>query len=434
VSRAREAALETLRQVGRGRRLDRALEERLPAVPKEERGFVHALTYGVCRLRGRLDHLLDHHLREGVGSVSSLLLDLLRMGSYQLLYMDGVPPYAAVSQTVEQARGRVGAGVASLVNGVLRSVQRRGEDPDLFPRFEDDPTGFLTRWGSHPRWLVERWLARWPPDEVRALVEGNNRIPALYVRPLGIGVEEARARLRRAGIEADPVEDGSGCLRLEEGTDPEAALQAIPALVQDPASAHVVRYAAPKPGSRVADLCAAPGGKALALLPASSYLLAADRSPARLRRIAESGDRLGVPRNRIGIVAARAEAPPAGGFDLVLLDVPCTGTGTLGRHPDARWRLKPSAPERMSRVQWRILEGGARAVAPGGLLVYATCTLEPEENEVTVSRFLARHPAFRLEPPAEEMGDLLDEAGRLRVLPQETGFDGAFAVRMRKRG
>jgi 16S rRNA (cytosine967-C5)-methyltransferase len=187
-------------------------------------------------------------------------------------------------------------------------------------------------------------------------------------------------------------------------------------------------YADAPAGVRAADLCAAPGGKTLALTRTASYVLAADRSPARLRLLRRNLLRTG---RRAGVVAARAEAPPFRSIDFVLLDVPCTGTGTLRRHPDARWRLIPEDIAKLAAVQAGMLDAAAPVVPPGGLLVYSTCTLEPEENEDQVARFLARHRGFRLEPGGALDPGLLDR-GFLRVLPQRTGFDGAFAARMRR--
>ena len=409
----------------RGRRLDLAFADAAHGLDPRERRFAHELAFGSVRLRGRLDHVLDHHLHQGVDSVDPRLLDVLRLGAYQLLHMDGVPPYAAVSQAVEQA-GRRGGG---LVNAVLRAVGRSGEDPSLFPDREADPAGWLSTWGSHPRWLVERWLARWSADEVAALVDADNQVPPLTLTPL-VDEAEARARLAAAGIDAEPVGLGTGSLAVPQGTDPAAALAAVPAVVQDPAAALVVRYARPDPGAWVADLCAAPGGKALALSRGAPYVLAADRSASRLRLLRENADRTGAP---VRSVVARAERPPVRDAPFVLVDVPCTGTGTLRRHPDARWRLVPGDVAALAAVQERILEAAGAAVAPGGLLVYSTCTLEPEENEERVEAFLAAHPEFRMEPPEGMDTTVLDGAGRLSVLPWRTGFDGAFAARMRRR-
>jgi 16S rRNA (cytosine967-C5)-methyltransferase len=200
-------------------------------------------------------------------------------------------------------------------------------------------------------------------------------------------------------------------------------------MIQDPGAALVGRYAAPGPGGIVADLCAAPGGKALYLARRAAYLVASDPSSARLGLLRENVQRSGA---RVGVVRARAEAPPLRNVDLVLVDAPCTGTGTLARHPDARWRLRPGDPVRMAALQLRLLTGAADAVAAGGLLVYSTCTLEAEENDGVVEAFLAHRADFRLESPAlPELEDVGDD-GTLRVLPWITGFDGVFAARLRR--
>lgn len=427
----RRAALDVLQATGRGRRLDLALADGTVGLEPRERRQVQELVTGTIRLRGRLDHLLALRLHRGLESLAPAVLDVLRLGAYQLLHMDGVPAYAAVSQGVEQAREVGGEGAARLANAVLRRVSEAGEDPSLFPTLEADPAGHLASWGSHPRWLVERWLSRWPAAEVAALVDENNRRPEVFLQPWGLDATEAAERLRSAGIEALPVEGFPGALRLAPGGDPGAALAVIPALVQDPGAARVVRYADPPGGARIADLCAAPGGKALALLRGAGYVLASDPSPPRLALVRENAERLGVPSTRLGLVAARAEDPPVREADLVLVDVPCSGTGTLRRHPDARWRLRPADISALAGLQGRILEGAARCVPIGGILVYSTCTLEPEENEEQVRRFLARHPGFRVEPGGgADTAPFVDGEGFLRVLPQRDGFDGAFAARL----
>lgn len=215
----------------------------------------------MVRFRGRLDHLLDHHLDRGLSGVSPRLVDLLRLGAYQLLRMGGVPAYAAVSETVDEARRVEGRGAAGLVNAVLRAVADAGEDPALFPDPGEAPVEHLATWGSHPAWLLERWLSRWDFEEVRDLVEANNRVPPLTVVPLRTDPEGAVTRLAERGIEARPVE-GTPAVEVESG-DPGTVLATVDAVVQDPAASLVARYAAPPEAELVADLCAAPGGKAL---------------------------------------------------------------------------------------------------------------------------------------------------------------------------
>lgn len=383
----------------------------------------------MARLRGRLDHLLARRVHGGLGRLDPAVLEVLRLGAYQVLYMDGVPRYAAVSQTVEQARVSAGEGAAGLVNAVLRGVAEDGAGSELFPDFGADPAGYLEHWGSHPRWMVDRWLDRWSPEEVCALVDADNRRPPVSLVPLGPTPQEAVEKLRAAGIGAEAPDERLGYVRLSPDADPAAALEAVPSIVQDPGAHAVTRYADVPPGAHVADLCAAPGGKALALSIGAAYTLAADRSEGRMRLIRENARRTGRP---LGLVVADARHPPVRDSEVVVVDVPCSGTGTLARHPDGRWRLTPASVRAMVGLQREILDAAAGIVRPGGLLVYSTCSLEREENEDQVVGFLERRPDFRLERTQAVPTEYLDGAGRLLVLPWRTGFDGAFAARLRR--
>ncbi len=422
--------MRVLAAVSRGRRLDRAFAGAARGLPPRDRAWLQEAAYGTVRFRGRIDHLLELHLRRRLDRLPPAVRETLRLGAYQLLYMGGVPSYAAVSESVELARREGGAWAARLVNGVLRSLEREGGGAERFPDPEEDPAGHLSTWGSHPRWLVERWLGRWSVEAVRRLTEVDNEVPSLCLRPLGMGVEEARARLEEEGIRSGLVGRGTGCLALEAGTEPATVLGRVPGVIQDPGAALVTLYADPPAEAWVADLCAAPGGKALALADGAPYVLAADPSRPRLVLLRENRDRL---RARVGIVQADARRPPLREAPFVLLDVPCTGTGTLRRHPDARWRVTPDGLDRLVSLQREILDGAAAVVPPGGILVYATCSLEREENEDQVEAFLHRHGGtFRVEDTAAVEAAFRDPEGRLRVLPHETGFDGAFAARLRR--
>lgn len=396
-----------------------AWESVAPSVPAEDRGWVHEAVFGTLRLRGRLDHLIDLHVHRGLASLPRPLLRLLRLGAYQLLYMGSVPAYAAVSQAAAQARALGGPKGAGLVNGVLRALARAGADESRFPSFDQDPVGYLSTWGSHPRWLVERWVARFGAGEARKIVDAGNRRPALFLRPVGVTLDEAASRLHAMGVQAIAGPGRAPMLRLEEGADPSRVLEAVPGIVQDAAAAEVVEFVSPPAGGRVADLCAAPGGKGIAMAASGAWVVGLDPSLGRLKRMEASLRRLDMPDR---LVVARGESPPLRPVDAVLVDAPCTGTGTLARNPDARWRLKPDSPAGMAEVQKRIMDGAASVVRQGGLLAYATCTLEVEENEEVVDSFLDRHGDFAL-----------DERGStLRVLPGSLSTDGAFAVRLRR--
>ena len=416
-----------LESVERGRRLDLALG-RVPSSPS--RAWIQELTYGVVRLRGRLDFLLDRHLRKGIGSLPAPVRWLLRMGAYQAFHMGAVPAYAAVSETVAAVRHSKWRGLSGLTNAVLRRVVADGEGEDLFPSADRELEAYLSTWGSHPGWMVRRWLARNEPEAVAEWIRLANQVPTTCARPFGGTVRDASAGLRREGIaHAAPVPSTS-CIPLPRGVDVGRALAAMHGFVQDPAAALVSEFARPAEGVPVADLCAAPGGKTLALADAGHTVWAGDASRVRLRLLEDNVRRLDA--HNVHLVQADAGAPPFTELPAVLLDAPCTGTGTLARHPDVRWKLSEQRLADLVGVQARLLDGVAQAVRPGGLLVYATCSLEEEENEEQVRRFLARHPDYSLEsdPRAPESRS---EPTCLRLTPDATGYDGAFAARLRRK-
>jgi 16S rRNA (cytosine967-C5)-methyltransferase len=368
-------------------------------------------------------------------------VDLLRLGVQQLVWMGSVPAYAAINQTVELVKQRHGRGAGSLANAVLRRVDRErapGIDALDPPRPADALEALALR-HSHPLWLVQRWAERWDASEVERLLAANNVEAPVVARPVGVDVGALRAALDAEGVATDEAPEGAvwpmASVRLGRG----AALTELDAFrrglfhVQDPASTFVTVYAAFPSGAVVADLCAAPGGKAVELARTAGRVLAGDRSPTRLARVADNVRRLGA--HNVVPFVGDATAPPVAGVDALLVDVPCTGTGTFRRHPDARWRLQPSDLAVLPAEQRAILRAAAACVRPGGLLVYSTCSIEREENDEPVDAFLAAHPEWTLEPPPPgTVPDAVLDRGRLRVLPQRHGTDGAFAARLRRRG
>jgi 16S rRNA (cytosine967-C5)-methyltransferase len=278
--------------------------------------------------------------------------------------------------------------------------------------------------------MVQRWLRRWSPEEVRRLVEWNNEPPPVYLRPLGTSLSEAKTRLEAEGVETREPGPGIPCLQLAHGTNPAQVLNVVPGIMQDPGAALVTVYADVPRGTVVGDLCAAPGGKTLALADGGAYVLAADRSLSRLRLLKENAARL---KSRVHLVVASAEAPPFRELPFLLLDVPCTGTGTLRRHPDAKWRLTLETLKQLVELQKEILSAGAELVPPGGVMVYSTCTLEAEENVEQVETFLSKTPGYSVKETGAVSEEYLDENGCLSVVPQAAGFDGAFGVRMVRR-
>lgn len=430
VTPARWAALAALRALRGGELLDRALASVQEQVPLRDRAWTHELVYGTVRMRGRIDFYLDHLVRRGIDSLDPDVLDVLRLGAYQLLEMTSVPAYAAVSQSVEMTKA-IARSASGMVNGVLQSL-RREQETIAFQEFATGPLENLATWGSHPAWLVERWLSVFGANETRALVEANNQRPELFIRPIRIDVAEAERRLSACDIATQPVMLAPDALRVEDGAAASAALACVPAVVQDPAAGLVVRYAAAPDGARIADLCAAPGGKAIELAERAKHVVAADLSENRMQRLRENVLRIGaLP---ITLVVADARKPPVHNADLLLIDAPCTGTGTLRRHPDGRWRIMPADLTALRILQRQILDAAAPCVRAGGHLVYSTCSIEPEENEQQVLGFIESHGEFEIDPARGAVArELIDDNGFLRVLPQHSGFDGAFAARLRKR-
>jgi 16S rRNA (cytosine967-C5)-methyltransferase len=341
-----------------------------------------------------------------------------------------------VHETIEGFRSTAGPRAAGFVNAVLRSAGRLGEEERaaLFPTLEADPIAHLATYGSHPEWLVRRWLERWPIETVVRLVELNNRPARVTLRTLGDegGRREAE---RRAAADArlEAIAGFPGCWELAEG-DPTELLAGLPAIVQDPAASAVVEYIGPLEGGLSVDVCAAPGGKCIALAASgeAGSLVVADRSRERLVRVVQTARARDVD---LPALVADGRKPPFRAARNVLLDVPCLGTGVLRRRADARWRVGPDRLAALVKLQRELLHAAAELVEPGGTLVYATCSLEPEENEGQVSDFLSRQADFSRCPAPRRLAlptDALGAVGELRVLPWQRETDGSYAVRLRR--
>jgi 16S rRNA (cytosine967-C5)-methyltransferase len=440
VTDARVAAADVCADLRAGELLDTSFERRVEALDARDRRWTQELLYGMLRRRAWLDAALSERVRGGLARLDPDLTDILRLGVYQLLFMRSVPPYAAIAQSVELAKRRHGLGASKLVNAVLRRVDREREAIPFppVPRAEPgtprpDPIDALALTHSHPRWLVARWVARWGAEDTERLLAANNAEAPIIVRPFGVVREQLEAMLESAGVHVEDVPLVRDSIRVT-GNVSLAELGAYRQglfFVQDPGATLVTSYAAIEAGSIVGDLCAAPGGKTLELSRTASTVIAADRSFSRLTRMVTNLRR--VEARGIHMLVADAREPAVKPLDAVLIDVPCTGTGTFRRHPDARWRLKVSDLAVMGALQRAILRAAAAVVRPGGLLIYSTCSLEPEENDAQVESFLAEHPEWVLEPPPDgAVPPAVLDAGRLRVLPQRHATDGAFAARLRR--
>jgi 16S rRNA (cytosine967-C5)-methyltransferase len=283
---------------------------------------------------------------------------------------------------------------------------------------------------SHPLWLVQRWLEAFGPSGTEDLLRWNNTRPRLILQPAREELEAMGDRWGAEGIEVKPAAFGAGLVTSRSRPVDLPGYQEGHFIVQDPAHALLVRFADPPLGALIYDACAAPGGKTIALGRRSATIAAGEVSPVRARRMAENLARAGSGREHI--LVADARHPPVRSVNLVLLDAPCLGTGTFARHPDARWRVTPEALASLVQLQAELLESTAAVVASGGLLVYSTCSLEPEENQQQVADFLSRHPEFRREPGDAVSPSLLSPEGDLMILPQHHGMDGAYGARLRR--
>ena len=414
----RRAALAVLRQVRDGHRFEPALDHALAGLHGADRRLAHELAAGIFRARGALDADLAPRASRGWAAVPSDLQDILRLGAYQLQALDRVPVHAAVGTSVELARELGGRKAAGFVNAVLRRLAESGGGGDAH------------REETHPGWLVDRWRTRFVGEATAELIAWNNRRPGVTLQPAREAQDALERRLRAAGIEPAlaPYQTGVSLERIRPGSLPGFAEGAF--IVQDASQALVARVAAPPQGALVYDACAAPGGKSIALGKSAGRVVAGDRNWRRVGRLAENLDRAGSGREHP--VVADALCPPLTSADLVLLDAPCLGTGTLARRPDARWRILPEHLGSLATLQAQLLEACGSLVRPGGFLVYATCSLEPEENEDQVDRFLGAHPDFGREPAPAFDTLPLTARGDLQLLPQEHGTDGAFAARLRR--
>lgn len=428
---ARRAAFDVLRAVHRGRSWEQAWQRHARGLAggSLDRRFAQELASGSERLRARLDFLLQHHCDRALSDLQPEVLDVLRLGVYQIVEMDRVADWSAVHSSVELAK-QVAPRATAFVNAVLRASLRDRERV-VFPDPAAEPCAHLTTAGSHPQWLVERWLARFGVDETSQLCAYNNRRPGLCLR---VNRQRTTPREVRETIpDAGPGRWSQDVVRAPAGlARVRPLLEAGAVSVQDESAVLVTEEAAPQAGEEWLDLSAAPGGKACHLaerLGRGGRVLAYDVAAARVQRIRDNALRLGLDNVVVATGdALRIETPRCDG---VLLDAPCSGLGVLSRRPDARWRKRPADLERLADLQGRLLAAAARRVKPGGILVYSVCTFEPEETTAVVERFGAAHPDLQLES-GDAPEALRSGPGILYFLPQRHDVDGGFVARWRK--
>jgi 16S rRNA (cytosine967-C5)-methyltransferase len=372
------------------------LESALRPFEERDQALLRELVLGTLRWLRRLDHVLAAASDRRLADIDPVLLAPLRIAAYQLLLLDRVPAHAAVNDAVEQVGYLSHRGGTGFVNAVLRRIARAPRLLD-WPVRESDSTKRLAIENSHPDFLVARWRRQFGDEATAALLAANNRPKPLQVlafRDRG-GREQLAESLIDEGLEVDPAPLSALGLTIRSGSPfSTAAFRRGDFYVQDEASQVAALLPPPRPGERILDLAAAPGGKTFALLASApaARLVAADLSVARLLTLRTNLRRLG---RQVPLLCADAAQPPvAAGWDRVLVDLPCSGTGTLRKNPELKWRLSEGEIQRLATQGRRLLAGAAPLVARGGLLVAITCSLEAEENQDSVARFLAEEPGF----------------------------------------
>ncbi|PAX52910.1 16S rRNA (cytosine(967)-C(5))-methyltransferase [Brunnivagina elsteri] len=467
MSSPRQIAYFALRDVHKGAFVDVALDRilqkftqksdqklELSDIPKEpfhdrDRRLVTELVYGCVRRQRTLDAIIDEIGKKKAHQQPKDLRTILHLGLYQLRYQERIPPSAAVNTTVELAKEFGFAKLTGVVNGMLRQYIRmsEGEEREFsFPFATQSITERLGIIHSFPDWIIDVWIQQFGLEETEKLCEWMNQTPTidLRVNPLRSSVEEVEQAFADAGIALEKIPYLPQALRLVGSS---GAIKNLPGFnegwwtVQD-SSAQLVGYLLdPQPGEVIIDACAAPGGKAThiaELMQDKGKIWACDKTASRLSKIEQNAERSQL--KSIQTLSADSRNLPQfqNTADRVLLDVPCSGLGTLHRHADARWRQTPESVEELAKLQQELLLSTSKLVKPGGVLVYSTCTLHPVENENVIESFLITNPDWKIEPPSSNSPVVnycvnnCNEQGWLKVLPHQHNMDGFFMVRLRK--
>ena len=444
MDKAREVAAKVLQSVHeQGAYANVALvqELRRSKLTETDRRFATELSYGAVKAGETLDWILRRYVNRPLKKIPPMIREILRLGIYQIFYMDRVPDSAACNESVELTKKYSHAGTVKFVNAVLRTAVREPEKAK-FPTGKGKETEHLSLEYCHPQWMVKRWIKEFGYEEAKALCAFNNGQPVLSLRAntLRISRDALLERLKAEGVEVVPSRWApEGILCTSHGSlDALESLQQGDCQVQDESSMLVAHVLSPEAGEFIIDACSAPGGKAThmaALMGNQGRILACDIYEHKIKRIEENASRLGIRIIEASLMDAREiGAKYRGQADRVLVDAPCSGLGVLRRKPDARWNKQPDLLKELPELQLSILESAAEAVKPNGVLVYSTCTIEGEENQKVVEKFLGKHGDFFL----EDAGSLLPCGSRkekmVQLYPQRDGIDGFFIARMGRKG
>lgn len=439
---ARQLAFTVLREIDKGAFADVALERNIGkfSLAPADRRLATELIYGTVRRQRTLDALIDQFGKRRVDQQPADLRRILHIGFYQLRYLDHVPAHAVVDTTVQLAKqARLGK-LSGVVNGMLRQYLRlqNDRDPLTLPTDNLQSLGVLH---SYPNWIIQAWQELLPAPEVAELCKWFNQTPKidLRVNRLRASVNQVVTALTAHGLKVQPGHTPDA-IRI---VGPTGNVRQLPGydegwwMVQD-SSAQLVSYLMdPQPGETVIDACAAPGGKTThlaELMGDTGRVLGCDRTSSRLNKIRQNAKRLQLTTIETVTGDSREHPKFKGIADRVLLDVPCSGLGTLHRHADARWRQTPEAIAGLTTLQRELLEAAVDWVKPNGVLVYSTCTLHPDENQTLIQNFLADHPDWQIHPPNEKspVAPFTTEQGWATVWPHKQDMDGFFMVKMQR--
>jgi 16S rRNA (cytosine967-C5)-methyltransferase len=438
---AREVAVKVLNRIERtDSYLDKLLdfELRNSDLSKLDTSFLTELVNGTIRWKMRIDYVISQFYRGDYAKLDINIKNAIRIAMYQIMFLERVPQSAAVNEAVEFVKKLRGQFLANLVNAILRTSIRKLETIE-YPSIDEDPVKALSTIHSFPAWLVRRFVERFGVYETEQLLSSLNERPKLSVRVNAkrIAPEELATSFEAKGLK---VTRGQfiGNFFYVEGLSRIGELESFRAgqfTVQDESAGIVSKLLDPKPGDRILDMCAAPGGKTthiLELTDGAVDLTAIEKYENRARLIQDAVDRMGYSNVKI-VVADAAKYSEAVMFDKILIDAPCTGFGVMRKKPDSKWKREAEDISLLKGIQSEILDNAARLVKPDGTIVYSTCTIEPEENQEVVQGFLDRHSEFELQP-AENFVDrsLVGKDGFVETFPHRHDMDGSFAARLRK--
>ena len=438
---ARELAASILSAVdSRSAFSDRLLSSYLKEVElsPEDRNLLTYLVKGTLRWRGRVDWVLSGLLKTELADLPTWIRNVLRLGAFQILFMDRIPASAATNESVKLARKRGHPGTAGLVNAVLRRLVST-KDAIQYPSVEKDAVAAVSILYSHPEWIVRRWLERFGLERTIRICEANNSSDYIFIRPNRTRVEPATlvTRLREGGIAAELCGLNPSMIKVRGELAPatDSTFKAGLYTPQDEGESLVCCLLSVENAGAFIDLCAGPGGKATQIAEMTSdakpvYCLEVHHS--RSRQVQEAARRLGLGSIKVVTGDGRV-APFKGKFERILVDAPCTGLGVIGKRADARWRKKETSLGLLSELQKELLDSASKLLDDGGVLVYSVCSFEREETSEVIFSFLKSHHDLEIESASGFVDEsLVDESGAMLILPDQYGTDGLFAMRMRR--